>query len=249
MLLATPVNLSIVIPAYNEAESLPRLVPKVKEALSPVPGAHEIIVVNDGSTDGTAEVLEGLRATCPELRVITFAANAGQTAGFDAGFKAARGDVVVTMDADLQNDPADMHTLLAHIGQFDVVCGTRVGRQDTFVRKVSSRIANAVRNWATGDDIVDTGCSLKAFRREKLVSLTLYAGMHRFLPTLMRMRGCTVHQVPVGHHPRQRGQSKYGIGNRLFKGLADLYAVRWMQKRFLRYRIKSDTASSAGESS
>ena len=233
-------KLTIVIPAYNEAENLPMLVEALKKAIGPLDESREIIVVNDGSTDDTAGVLARLRAENPSIRVLEMVKNAGQTAGFDAGFKAATGDVVVTMDADLQNDPQDIPRLLALIGEHDVVAGIRRKRHDNLVRRVSSRIGNWVRNTITNDNIIDTGCSLKAFKRNKLQGLALYTGMHRFLPTLMKMRGCKVTQIEVNHHERKFGKTKYGIANRAWRGLMDCFAVRWMGKRFLHYELKPE---------
>jgi glycosyltransferase involved in cell wall biosynthesis len=233
-------RLSVVIPAYNEAESLPQLMEALNRTVGLLYEDHEIIIVNDGSTDDTAAVLQELRAENPRLRVLEMVKNAGQTAALDAGFKAANGDVVVTMDADLQNDPVDIPRLLELIRVYDVVCGIRRNRQDTFVRRVSSKIGNWIRNKLTHDDIKDTGCSLKAFSREKLQGLTLYAGMHRFLPTLMKMRGCNVTQIEVNHHPRKFGQTKYSVWKRAWRGLMDCLAVRWMQNRWLRYQLKPE---------
>jgi len=156
---------------------------------------------------------------------------------FDAGFKAARGKAVITMDADQQNDPADIPRLLEALEQWDVVCGYRQKRHDSVVRRISSRVANWVRNKLTRESIRDVGCSLRAVKRECLQGLKLYNGMHRFLPTLLRLDGWRVTEVPVNHRPRRRGKSKYGIRNRLFRGLRDLMAVRWMRSRWLRYRI------------
>jgi glycosyltransferase involved in cell wall biosynthesis len=233
-------KVSIVIPAYNEAENLTLLLDAIKKAVGPLDDKWEIIIINDGSTDNSAEVLARLRAENPSVRVLEMVKNAGQTSGFDAGFKAATGDVVVTMDADLQNDPADIPRLLALIGEYDVVAGIRRKRNDTLVRRVSSKVGNWVRNKITRDNIIDTGCSLKAFKRDKLHGLALYTGMHRFLPTLLKMRGCKVAQIEVAHHERKFGASKYGIANRAWRGLVDCMAVRWMGKRFLRYELKPE---------
>ena len=233
-------KLSIVIPAYNEAENLPLLIAALKKAIGPLDETREVLIVNDGSTDDSAEVLAKLRAENPSIRVLEMVKNAGQTAGFDAGFKAATGDVVVTMDADLQNDPADIPRLLELIGECDVVCGIRRKRHDNLVRRLSSKIGNWVRNTITQDNIIDTGCSLKAFKRDKLRGLTLYTGMHRFLPTLMKMRGCQVAQIEVNHHERKFGKTKYGVMNRAWRGLMDCLAVRWMGKRLLRYELKPE---------
>lgn len=228
--------LSVVLPIYNEEESIPVLLPRISAALDPLGKAYEVVCVNDGSSDGSLSLLREMAKQNPAIRIVNFKKNHGQTAAFDAGFHAAKGEVVVTMDADLQNDPADIPKLLEKMGEFDVVCGWRHKRNDPWIRLVSSRIANGVRNWLSDETITDTGCSLKAFRREDLLKLKLYNGMHRFLPTLLKMEGCRVTEVKVGHFPRQYGTSKYGIGNRLFKGLYDLVAVRWMKKRQLKYK-------------
>lgn len=228
--------LSVVLPIYNEEESIPVLLPRITAALNPVGKSYEIVCVNDGSSDTSLSLLQEAARKDPRIRIVNFKRNHGQTAAFDAGFHAARGEVVVTMDADLQNDPADIPRLLEKMNDYDVVCGWRQKRNDPWIRLFSSRIANGVRNWLSDETITDTGCSLKAFRREHLLKLKLFNGMHRFLPTLLKMEGCSVIEVPVSHHPRQYGVSKYGIGNRLFKGIYDLIAVRWMKKRYLSYR-------------
>lgn len=234
---------SLVIPVFNEEECLEGLLAEITAAMGTVAGLdgrYEVILVDDGSTDGTPALMQRLRASDPRVRVVRFRKNAGQTAAFDAGFKAARGGAVVTLDADGQNDPADIPKLLPMLEQADAVCGIRARRQDSVVRRLSSRIGNGVRNWATGEDIVDTGCSLKAFRRAILARFQLYTGMHRFLPTLVRLAGGTVLQVEVHHRPRQAGTAKYGVGNRMFRTIADLAAVVWMKRRWLSYEIAEE---------
>lgn len=233
----TPPWLSVVIPAFNEEANVEACYRELVPILEGLGRPFEVIAVDDGSTDRTFEILAELAAADPRLRLIRFRRNAGQTAALDAGFRAARGEVVVTMDADLQNDPRDIPRLLAELGASDAACGWRVRRQDPWPKRVSSRIANAVRNRLTAEAIHDTGCSLKAYRRECLARLKLYRGMHRFLPTLLKLEGFRVVEVPVNHRPRRAGRSKYSIGNRLWTGLADLFAVRWMMKRRLRYEI------------
>ncbi len=233
-------GLSLVIPVYNERENLGPLHSELTAVMTSLPVAYEILFVDDGSTDGSAGVLRQMRAADPRVRVLTFARNAGQSAAMDAGFKGARGDVVVTLDADLQNDPADIPRLIEALGEWDAVVGVRRKRQDNLVRRVSSRVANYVRNRLSDETITDTGCSLKAFRRAALSRLVLYDGMHRFLPTLLKMEGFRVREIPVGHRPRRHGDSKYGIGNRLLPSFMDLLAVRWMKRRRLRYEVKDD---------
>ena len=231
-------QVSVVIPAYNEEGSIAACLNELKGVLDTLGRPYEVIVVDDGSTDGTFEILKEQKAKLPELIALRFDGNHGQTAAFDAGIQAARGEVIVTMDADLQNDPADIPRLLELTERWDVVCGYREQRQDTLVRRISSRIANWVRNRLTGERIRDVGCSLRAFKAQPAQRLKLFTGLHRFLPTLFRLQGCSVTEVPVRHRPRRWGKAKYGIGNRLFRGLRDLMAVRWMRSRWLRYHIK-----------
>ncbi|OLE65897.1 MAG: glycosyltransferase [Acidobacteria bacterium 13_1_20CM_2_68_14] len=234
------VGLSLVIPVYNERDNLPVLHREITDVLKSFGDGYEILFVDDGSTDGSDTVLRGLRDADPRVRVVTFARNAGQSAAMDAGFRSARGDVVVTLDADLQNDPTDIPRLLEALKGTDAVVGVRRTREDNLVRRVSSRVANYVRNRLSDERITDTGCSLKAFRRAALQRLVLYDGLHRFLPTLLKMEGFRVMEVPVGHRPRRHGESKYGIGNRLLPSFMDLLAVRWMKRRKLRYEVKDD---------
>ena len=230
------VSLSIVIPLYNEAENVGPLVERICAALNAWPGGVEFIFVDDGSTDATLELLKQAQESDSRVRIAHFQRNLGQTAAMAAGFRLARGQAVVTIDGDLQNDPAEIPRLAGMLKDWDCVCGIRVRRQDGWWKRLSSRIGNGFRNWVTGDDIVDTGCTLKAFRRECLERLELYRGMHRFLPTLLRMRGYRVTQEPVSHHPRLSGRSKYGTWGRMIKGLGDVWAVRWMKRNWVDYR-------------
>ncbi|HUY12240.1 MAG TPA: glycosyltransferase family 2 protein [Terriglobia bacterium] len=224
------IDLSVVIPVFNEAENIRPLVDELGLALSEFGNGAEVLFVDDGSTDSTLAEIKRVQQIDARVRAVHFKSNLGQTAAMAAGFRHARGRAVVTLDGDLQNDPADIPKLVAGLADWDAVCGIRTRRQDGWVKKISSRIANGFRNWATGDDIVDTGCTLKAYRRECVSRLELYHGMHRFLPTLLKMRGYRVTQTSVNHRPRLRGKTKYGTWGRLVKGLADLYAVRWMKK-------------------
>jgi len=231
-------DISLVIPVYNEQESIKPLIAELREVLNRLNKSYEIIFVDDGSRDRSFEILKEAASHDPQIRVIRFRKNAGQTAAFDVGFRAAKGDIVVTMDADLQNDPHDIPRLLEKIEKFDVVCGWRYKRKDPWIKIVSSKIANVVRNMLSQEEIVDTGCSLKAFRRESLQNMKLFNGMHRFLPTLAKMEGFTVTQVKVNHRPRRFGKTKYNIRNRMVRAFADLLAVRWMKKRHLTYEIE-----------
>lgn len=233
------IELSVVVPVYNELDNLQPLVRELGDVIGERM-TYEILLVDDGSSDGSSQAIDAMMRSDSRVRGLHFLRNRGQTAAFDAGFRAARGRHVVTLDADLQNDPADMFRLLAALDENDAAVGYRRKREDSWLRRLSSRIANGVRNRLSGDDIIDTGCSLKAFRRECLRGLKLYTGMHRFLPTLLRIDGYRVVQLPVNHRPRRAGQSKYGVGNRALTAFIDLLAVRWMKQRRLDYEVKRD---------
>ena len=227
-------DLSIIIPAYNEERNLPVLLGEIHQALGPLGKEYEVLVVDDGSTDGTLEVLRGLAADDPRLRVLHLAHNSGQSAAFDAGFRHARAPVLATVDADLQNDPADLPRLLAKLDEgWDVVSGIRADRQDSWVRRVSSKIANGIRNRLTHASVTDVGCTLRVVRKEVADRIVLFTGLHRFLPTLLEMAGARGTEIPVHHRPRLYGEPKYNIRNRIWKALVDLFAVRWMQRRWI----------------
>jgi glycosyltransferase involved in cell wall biosynthesis len=236
-----PALLSIVLPAYNEAGNISPLVEELAGVLPALaPHAVECIFVDDGSSDGTRREILAARDRHPELgiRVLALDGNHGLSTAMDAGFRAARGDLVATLDTDLQNDPRDLPRLLAALEGADAAVGVRVRRRDSLLKRLTSKVGNAVRNRLTGEDIADTGCSLKVYRRAFLARLKLYDGLHRFLPTLLRMEGARVVQVPVNHRPRAAGRSKYGLANRFAGPAMDLLAVRWMQRRHLRYRAE-----------
>lgn len=226
-------DISLVIPVYNEERNLPVLAEEIRAALEPLGSPYEVLFVDDGSTDTSLAVLTGLAQQDRRLRILRQPRNAGQSAAMDAGFRHARGGIVVTLDADLQNDPADIPLLLSRLQGYDVVCGVRARRQDSWVRRVSSGIANAVRNRLTAESVADVGCTLKAFRAEYLHRISAWNGMHRFLPTLLRMEGARITEVDVRHRPRAFGQPKYNIRNRIFRATADLFGVRWMQSRWI----------------
>lgn len=235
-------DLSVVIPVYNEEASLPPLWSELRAVLERLGLAFEVVFVDDGSRDRSNEIIRSFRETDQRVRLVRLKTNGGETAATDAGFKAARGARVVVMDADLQNDPRDIPMLLGHLDQWDAVTGWRVNRAagDHLVRRASSRIANRVRNWVSDETIQDSGCTFRAFRRECLRELVLYRGFHRFIPTLLKMRGFRVLEVPVRHRPRRFGHSKYGILNRAFIAFVDLLVIRWMNARLLRYEIVED---------
>ena len=231
--MTTPLDLSVVVPLYNEEESLPHLVQQLTDALRPSGERFELVLVNDGSSDRTAEVLEQLSHKVPELVAVLLRKNYGQTAAMAAGFDVAQGDVIVSLDGDLQNDPADIPMLLAKLREgYDLVSGWRHQRQDAALqRKLPSRIANRLIGRVTGVKLHDYGCSLKAYRREVLSDMRLYGELHRFLPALAFIEGARITEVKVNHRARQYGSSKYGI-DRTFRVLMDLLTV-WFMKRFL----------------
>ena len=241
------VDLSVVIPLYDEEDSLRLLWPEIRQVLEPTRLRYEVIFVDDGSRDRSAEVVRAFREQDQRVRLLRLKVNAGETAATDAGLKAALGRHVVVMDADLQNDPRDIPAMLGHLDRWDAVTGYRVDRAagDSWIRRISSRIANRVRNRLSEESVQDSGCTFRAFRRECLRELMLYRGFHRFIPTLLRMRGLRVLEMPVNHRPRRFGRSKYGIRNRAARAFVDLLMVRWMKNRRLRYEIVEDQGGEA----
>ena len=228
-----PLDLSVVVPLYNEEESLPELVNQLLNALRDSGERFELVLVNDGSSDGTAQVLEQLSEKVPELVGVLLRKNYGQTAAMSAGFDVAQGEIIVSLDGDLQNDPADIPLLLKKLREgYDLVSGWRHQRQDAALqRKLPSKIANRLIGRVTGVRLHDYGCSLKAYRSEILADMSLYGELHRFLPALAFIEGARITEVKVNHRARQYGQSKYGI-DRTFRVLMDLLTV-WFMKRFL----------------
>lgn len=243
---------SVIIPIKDERNNLSPLLASLLKVLDSHENSRskpfEIILVDDGSIDGSSEELDRLAAQHQGVTVLHFDQNYGKTAALDAGFRRSSGDIIIHIDGDLQQDNEDILKLLPLTSTYDLVCGWREGRQqqDGTVRKLSSLIANRVRNAFTRDGVHDTGCPLKVFRRPVLERIRLYEGMHRFFPALALMHGFTVTEVPVRHYPRMHGLSKYGMGNRLFKSLYDLIAVRWMMNRVLRYHFKKGEGPGAG---
>jgi len=231
------VFLSLVAPAHNEAENVEALVREAAEVASAAASGRpwELIIADDASTDGTPDALRRAMRACPRLRVVALKKRGGQTAALAAALRAARGRFVATLDADLQNDPHDIPRLLELVagGACDFANGWRRQRRDTRLRRISTRIANGVRNRLTHETIRDSACGLRVFRRECIEQVKFFNGMHRFLPTLVRMEGYRVLEVPVRHRPRAAGRAKYGVWNRVFRALRDAFAVRWMQSRLL----------------
>lgn len=239
----TPANrtegVSIVVPLFNEVGNLRPLHDELRQTLDRLGVTWEVIWVDDASTDGSLELLRELAAAAPgQQRVFSMARNGGQSAALDAGFRAARFTQLVTLDADGQNDPADIPRLLTGLVHADLVCGVRARRRDSWLRRLSSRIANWVRRRILRDSVADTGCSLKAFRTEALDRVRMFRGAHRFLPMLLELDGFQATQLPVNHRERQAGVSKYGVRNRAVAGLLDALAVRWMQSRQLSYQCR-----------
>lgn len=238
--MTTEPQVSVIAPCYDERENLRPLVEAIHAALDPSGLAYEIVLVDDGSRDQSWDVLQELGRLDDRLRALRFALNCGQSAALWAGIKAAHGRILVTLDADLQNPPSEIPRLLEALKEADCVCGSRVAARvqgDRWLRRVSSQIANWVRNKVSGETISDAGCCFRAFRRECVANVKFFRGAHRFLPTLIKLEGHRVIEIPVRHNPRRAGRSHYGIWNRVFKTSADLLAVRWMKTRTLRYQI------------
>lgn len=236
-------RVSVVLPAFNEEQSIAPMAAAIHQVFHEAAIAdYEIVFVDDGSQDGTADAVKAEVARDRRVRLIRFAKNAGQTAALECGIRRSRGSVIVTLDCDLQNDPSDIPRLLAKVGEYDCVCGFREkrGEGDSIVRIVSSRIANWVRDAVAKDGIKDSGCCFRAFKREAVANVKFFRGMHRFLPTLMKMEGFTVTEIPVKHNPRRFGTSKYGVLNRVFAASYDLIAVRWMQSRKIRWEVREE---------
>jgi glycosyltransferase involved in cell wall biosynthesis len=233
------IDLSLVVPVFNEEGNLRPLVAEVEPVLRSLAARYEIVFVNDGSRDGSARILDELARENARVVVLTLDRNHGLSSALHAGFHRARGAVIATMDADLQNDPADLPKLVQAVhGGVDMACGRRANRQDPFVKRLSSKIANGWRNRRMGTNIQDITCPLKVFRREVRETFYPFHGLHRFLPTLAEMAGYRILEIPVNHRPRHSGTSKYGVWNRLFRGMRDLTAVRWMKDRRMTYRIE-----------
>ena len=228
-------QLSIVVPIFNEEDNVAPLQQELEAALSGTD--HEIIFVDDGSSDETVSRIK----PSPAVRLVRFEKNRGQSAAIYAGAQAARGDIVVFIDADLQNDPADIPRLVREISNgADLVCGYRLKRKDTMTKRLTSRIANFVRSRFTKDGVRDTGCTLKAMRRECVRTLVPFKGMHRFIPALVKGGGYRLIEVPVNHRPRKFGQSKYGFGSRAVRATVDMFGVRWLLSRQLNYKVREN---------
>ncbi|HOL48936.1 MAG TPA: glycosyltransferase family 2 protein, partial [bacterium] len=222
-------------------ENIEILVKELVTVLNTITNNYEIIFIDDGSTDRSFEKLLRLKNEYPIIKIVKFKKNAGQSAALAAGFQKAKNDIVITLDADLQNDPADIPKMLKKLEEgYDVVIGYRQNRQDSLIKKISSIIGNFVRNTITKEKIKDTGCSLKVFKREYLQKIFIFKGMHRFLPTLLKLTGAKLATINVNHRERKYGESKYGISNRMLSGLYDCISVRWLKKRYVYYEIEKE---------
>ena len=233
--------ISLIVPIHDERENLAPLLREIHQVMGHF--SYEIVAVDDGSTDGSGTELRRLAAEYPALRIVALERRSGQSAAVAAGVDHARGDVIATLDADGQNDPADIPRLLAILNSSEApvaVVGFRVERTDSRWKRLQSRLANALRDRITGEQIRDSACSLRVLRRTAFQTLPRFDGMHRFLPTLLSMQGGTVIQVPTRDRPRRRGRSKYGMVDRAWRGLADAWGVRWLKRRALRYTVRRE---------
>ncbi len=223
--------ISIIVPLFNEEDNVAPLARQILTALRDEPRPLELVLVDDASTDGTWDKIIAAHQADPRVRGLRHARNSGQSAALWTGFRGTTAPILMTLDGDLQNDPADLPKLLAGLEQYDVVCGMRIARQDNFLRRISSKIARAARKAILGVDFRDTGCGLRVFKRSALATLFAFNGFHRFMPVLAHSAGARVIELPVNHRQRIAGKSKYGVWNRAWRGLVDLFAVAWYQKR------------------
>jgi dolichol-phosphate mannosyltransferase len=227
-------RLSVIVPLCNESANVAPLAQKICAAVENQPGGFELLLVDDASTDDTWQQILTLWRSDSRIRALRHSRNAGQSAALFTGFRACRGQILATLDGDLQNDPADLPRLLSELEGCDAVCGVRTKRADNLVRKISSRLARMARKLVLRVDFVDSGCNLRVFKRSVLDSIPAFDGIHRFLPILANNTGARVKQVPVTHHPRIAGRTKYGVWNRLGRGVRDLFMVRWFMQRQIR---------------
>lgn len=231
---------SIVVPIKDEEDNIQELVDEIEPVMKTMGQPWELICVDDGSTDRSLLILQSLCKTKPYLRVLTFTRNFGQSAAFAAGFEAARGELIITLDGDRQNDPTDIPKLTAAAADCDLVVGWRVNRHDPWQKKITSRLSNWVRSRLCHDGMHDTGCSLKVYRKTALQEIKMYRGMHRFLPALFTIEGFRVKEIPVNHRERSKGKTKYHFFNRSLGPIIDMFVVRWMRKRTLHHQIREE---------
>jgi dolichol-phosphate mannosyltransferase len=234
------IKYSIVVPLKDEEGNIGPLVQEVEQVMTQLGASWEMVCIDDGSKDATLSLLQEMSKEKAFLRTLVFAKNYGQSSAFDAGFRNARGEFVITMDGDRQNDPTDIPKLIELSANSDLVCGIRRKRRDNILKRTISYLANTIRSRVCRDGIQDTGCSLKLYRRECFNKIKMYHGMHRFLPALFQIEGFRVKEVLVNHRERTTGTTKYNFLNRSFNTVADMFAVRWMRKRHLNYQINKD---------
>lgn len=237
---STP-QLSVIVPAFNETDCLPALTEAIRSALLPLRQEFEIILVDDASIDDTASVIRRLAGRHPEVRGVFHRNNCGQSAAVVSGFHAARGALLITLDADMQNPPSEIPKLMTHLTvDIDAVCGIREKRSDSATKRLSSKVANRFRNTITGVPVTDAGCGMRLIRRSAVQELPAFNGLHRFIPTILKLQGFSVVETPIEHCARLAGESKYGISNRMWRGIADCFAIRWYARRvFSTERIAS----------
>lgn len=229
---SNPCDISIIAPAFNEEDCLPTLVTELKAAMVTCGKTYEIILIDDASTDRTAEVICDLQTAHPEVRGLFHRVNCGQSASLATGFRHAHGTVFATLDADMQNPPREIPRLISLLtDEVDAVCGVRTKRNDTPVRRITSKVANGYRDWITGVPVRDAGCNLRILRRETVREIPVFNGMHRFITTILKLQKARVLEVEIEHESRLAGMSKYGIGNRMWRGIEDCFAMRWYRKR------------------
>jgi len=234
-------NISCVIPVYNEEDNILILYTELKEVLGSFGSESEIIFIDDGSKDHSLDVIKDIQREDDSVRLLSFDKNYGQSSALKAGFNKAKNEVVITMDSDLQNDPAEILNMIPYLDKgYDVVSGWRKNRADSFKKRFTSKIANSIRNKIVKDGIKDTGCMLKIYRRDVVKKIELFRGFHRFLPTLLKLYGARVIEIEVNHRERKFGKSKYGIKNRIFKSLVDTFIVLWMKKNYIEPQIKEE---------
>jgi dolichol-phosphate mannosyltransferase len=233
-------NYSVIVPIKNEEHNIPHLVQEVEDVMKNLKKPWELILVDDGSTDNSLNIIKSLQKTSPYIKLLSFTKNFGQSSAFHAGFKSASGDIVITLDGDLQNDPYDIPKLLSALEGHDMVCGWRQNRRDSMFKRLISRPSNIIRSRICKDQVHDTGCSLKVFKKSSLNQIKSFHGMHRFFPALFKVEGLSVTEVKVSHRARLKGESKYHLFNRSIGPILDMFAVYWMRKRRLRYQIKED---------
>lgn len=235
------VELTIVVPVYNEEDNIPRVAEALRAYLDKAAVPAKVLFVNDGSTDAGGELLDEVCAVHRDFEYIEFEKNAGLSAAIKAGFDRADTPLIGYIDSDLQTDPEDFDLLLAEIPEYDLVTGNRSkNRKDKFVKNMSSTIANGVRRMFTGDGMDDTGCPLKVIKADYAKRIPMFRGLHRFLPAMVLLQEGKVKQVDVRHYPRTAGEAKFGVSNRVFKGLIDCFAYSWMKKNYIRYRVKNE---------